>query len=83
MTKFSLALVAAVFLSLQALGQPLDCTQFRHNADGSWAPLSALSVTSTPYGGQIYVEPREFVAPELAKRLDRQCLPKGKMAPPR
>src|SRR5689334_5286438 len=72
MSKLIAGFLTALCLSLPAMGQPLDCSQFRRNADGSWTPISQLTVTSSPYGGQIYVGPRVFAGPELARRLNRQ-----------
>jgi hypothetical protein len=83
MTKLAVASLAVFCLSLPAIGQPLDCGQFRHNEDGSWTPISQLTVTSSPYGGQIYVGPTVFVGRDLAKKLNRQCLTKKKITRPR
>lgn len=82
MTKLTVAFLAVLCLSLPAIGQPLDCRQFRHNEDGSWTPIGQLTVTSTPYGGQIYVGPRAFVGPDLAQRLNQQCLTHRKATRP-
>jgi len=81
MTKLIAGFLTAFCLSLPAKGQPLDCTWFHHNEDGSWTPISQLTVTSSPYGGQIYVGPRAFAGPELARRLNQQCLTKRKIQP--
>ena len=62
MTKLAIALLTVFGMSVPAIGQPLDCSQFRHNEDGSWTPISQLTVTSSPYGGQIYVGPRDSSA---------------------
>ena len=80
--------LALVFLAIfcngpSALGQTLDCTQFRHNEDGSWTPISQLTVTSGAYGGQIYVGPRVFASIDLATKLNQQCLTNGKITGPR
>jgi hypothetical protein len=82
MTRFIGGFLTVFCLSLLAMGQPLDCRQFRHNEDGSWTPISQLTVTSSPYGGQIYVGPRVFASPDLAKRLNQQCLTKRKILDP-
>jgi hypothetical protein len=74
----ALAFLAIFCIGPSALGKTLDCTQFRHNEDGSWTPISMLTVTSSGYGGQIYVGPRVFVGIELATKLNRQCLPRRK-----
>jgi hypothetical protein len=83
MTKLAVALLAVFCLSPPAIGQPFDCRQFRHNEDGSWTPIGQLTVTTSPYGGQIYVGPRVFVGPDLAKKLNQQCLTKRKITRPR
>jgi len=83
MTKLIAAFVTVFCLSLPAIGQPLDCRQFRRNEDGSWTPISQLTVTSSPYGGQIYVGPRVFVGPDLAQKLNQHCLTKRKIPRPR
>jgi hypothetical protein len=83
MTKLAIALLTVFFMSVPAIGQPLDCSQFRHNEDGSWTPISQLTVTSSPYGGQIYVGPRVFVGIDLATKLNQQCLTDRKKAGPR
>ena len=83
MTKLAIALLTVLSMSIPAVGQTLDCTQFRHNEDGSWAPISQLTVTSSPYGGQIYVGPRVFVGIDLATKLNQQCLTDRKKAGPR
>jgi hypothetical protein len=82
MTKLVFVISTVICLSLPAMGQPLDCKQFRLNEDGSWTPLSQLTVTSSPYGGQIYVGPREFVGPDLAAKLNQQCLTNRKTTGP-
>ena len=74
MTKLAVALLIVFCMSVPAIGQPLDCSQFRHNEDGSWTPISQLTVTSSPYGGQIYVGPRVFAGIDLATKLNQQCL---------
>jgi hypothetical protein len=81
MAKLFAGFLTVFCLSLPAKGQPLDCSQFRHNEDGSWTPIGQLTVTTSPYGGQIYVGPRVFVGPDLAERLNRQCLAKRKIRP--
>ncbi len=82
MSKRTAGFLTVFCLSLPALGQPLDCSQYRHNKDGSWTPISQLTVTTSPYGGQIYAGPRVFVSPDLAQKLNRQCLTKRKMPRP-
>ncbi len=76
--RLALALLAIFYIGPSAQGQTLDCTQFRHNEDGSWTPISQLTVTSGAYGGQIYVGPRVFASVDLATKLNQQCLNKGK-----
>jgi hypothetical protein len=84
--RLALAFLAIFYIGPSALAQTLDCTQFRHNEDGSWTPISMLTVTGpgangatgSGYGGQIYVRPRVFVGIDLATKLNRQCLPRGK-----
>ncbi len=91
MRRLALAFLAIFGMGPSALGQTLDCTQFRHNEDGSWTPISMRTVTgpgangttSSGYGGQIYVGPRVFVGIDLATQLNRQCLTKGKITGPR
>ncbi len=86
MRKLALAVSAIFCIAPSALGQTLDCTQFRHNEDGSWTPISMLTVTSPGansatsggYGGQIYVGPRVFVGIDLTTKLNQQCLSKRK-----
>ena len=82
MTRLIGGFLKVFCLSLLAMGQPLDCRQFCHNEDGSWTSISQLTVTSSPYGGQIYVGPRVFAGPDLAKRLNQQCLTKRKIPRP-
>jgi hypothetical protein len=76
--RLALALLAIFCIGPSAKGQTLDCTQFRHNEDGSWTPIGQLTVTSGAYGGQIYVGPRVFASVGLATKLNQQCLNKGK-----
>jgi hypothetical protein len=83
MTKLGVAFLTVFCLSLPAIGQPLDCSQSRHNEDGSWTPISELTVTTSPYGGQIYVGPRVFVGNDLATKLNQQCLTNRKITGPR
>jgi hypothetical protein len=83
MTKLAIAFFSVFCISLPAIGQPLDCSQFRHNEDGSWTPISQLTVTSSPYGGQIYVGPRVLVGIDLATKLNQQCLTDRKITGPR
>jgi hypothetical protein len=91
MRRLALAVSAIFCIGPSALGQTLDCTQFRHNEDGSWTPISMLTVTgpgansatSGGYGGQIYVGPRVFVGIDLATKLNQQCLSKRKKTGPR
>ncbi len=83
MTKLAIAFLIVFCISLPAIGQPLDCSQFSHNEDGSWTPISQLTVTSSPYGGQIYVGPRVFVGINLATKLNQQCLTDRKITGPR
>jgi hypothetical protein len=78
MTKLAIALLTVFCMSVPAIGQPLDCSRFRHNEDGSWTPISKLTVTSSPYGGQIYV-----VGIDLATKLNQQCLTDRKKTGPR
>jgi len=80
--KLITGLLTLICLSLPAASQPLDCRQFHHNEDGSWTPIGQLTVSSSPYGGQIYVGPRVFVSSDLAQRLNRQCLTKKKISRP-
>src|ERR1700730_10333912 len=70
MTKLATVLLTVFCISVPAIGQTLDCSQFRHNEDGSWTPIGQLTVTSNPYGGQIYVGPRVFVGINLATKLE-------------
>jgi hypothetical protein len=79
MRSLALAFSAIFFIGPSALGQTFDCTQFRHNEDGSWTPISMLTVTGSAYGGQIYVGPRAFASKDLATRLNQQCLRHGKI----
>jgi len=83
MWRRALACSAIFCIRPSALGQTLDCTQFRHNEDGSWTPISMLTVTSSAYGGQIYVGPRVFASIDLATKLNQQCLSNGKITGPR
>jgi hypothetical protein len=83
MTRLALAFSAIFCIGPAALGQTVDCTQFRHNEDGSWSPISMLTVTSSAYGGQIYVGPRVFASKDLATKLNQQCLSNGKITGPR
>lgn len=91
MRRLALAFLAIFCIAPFARGQTLDCTQFRHNEDGSWTPTSMLTVTgpgangatSGGYGGQIYVGPRAFVSNDLATKLNRHCLTNGKITGPR
>jgi hypothetical protein len=83
MTKLANALLTVLSMSIPAVGQTLDCTQFRHNEDGSWAPISQLTVTSSPYGGQIYVGPRMLAGIDLTTKLNQQCLTDRKITRPR
>jgi len=83
MTKLAIALLTVFCMSVPAIGQLHDCSQFRHNEDGSWTPISQLTVTSSPYGGQIYVGPRVFVGIDLATKLNQQCLTDRKKTGPR
>jgi hypothetical protein len=76
--RLALALLAIFCIGPSAQGQTLDCIQFRHNEDGSWTPISQLTVTSGAYGGKIYVGPRVFASVDLAAKLNQQCLNKGK-----
>jgi hypothetical protein len=86
MRRLALAVSAIFCIGPSALGQTLDCTQFRHNEDGSWTPISMLTVTgpgansatSGGYGGQINVGPRVFVGIDLATKLNQQCLSNGR-----
>jgi hypothetical protein len=83
MRRLALAFSAIFCIGPAALGQTVDCTQFRHNEDGSWSPISMLTVTSSAYGGQIYVGPRAFASKDLATKLNQQCLSNGKRTGPR
>jgi hypothetical protein len=83
MRRLALAFLAIFCIGPSALGETLDCTQFRHNEDGSWTPISQLTVTSSAYGGQIYVGPRVFASIDVATKLNRQCLTNGKTTGPR
>jgi hypothetical protein len=83
MRRLVLTFLTFCCMGLSAPGQPLDCSQFRHNEDGSWTPISQLTVTSSPYGGQIYVGPRVVVGIDLATKLNQQCLPDRKITGPR
>jgi hypothetical protein len=83
MTNLAIALLTVFSMSVPAIGRPLDCSQFHHNEDGSWTPISQLTVTSSPYGGQIYVGPRVFVGIDLATKLNQQCLTDRKKTGPR
>jgi hypothetical protein len=91
MRRLALAFLAILCIGPTALGQTLDCTQFRHNEDGSWTPISMLTVTgpgangatSSGYAGEIYVGPRVFASIDLATKLNRQCLSNRKITGPR
>jgi hypothetical protein len=52
MGRLALAFSALFCIGSSALGQTLECSQFRHNQDGSWTPISLLTVTSGAYGDQ-------------------------------
>jgi hypothetical protein len=77
MRRLALAFSAIFCIGPSALGQTLDCTQFRHNEDGPWTPISMLTVTSSAYGGQIFVGPRAFASIDLATKLNQPCLSNG------
>jgi hypothetical protein len=49
-TNLAIALLTVFCMSVPAIGQPLDCSQFRHNEDSSWTPIGQLTVTSALCG---------------------------------
>ena len=83
MRRLALAFSAIFCIRLTALWQRRACTQFRPREDGWRTPISMLTVTSSAYGGQIYVGPRVFASKDLATKLNQQCLSNGKITGPR
>ena len=53
----------------------LACTDFRHDADGSWRPLHPVNVAGVPmWPGVSFREGNKINGLDVAARLDRQCL---------
>jgi hypothetical protein len=72
--------IALILLPIPANAQTpqIDCSQFRHNDDGSWSPLVPVRITGP--NGSVQIGPgvsfREgvaFMGIDLAALLDQQC----------
>ena len=84
MRRLVLAFLALCCMGLSAIGQPLDCSNFRHNEDGSWTPVRQFTITA-PNFRQMSMAPGMSFHPgvqlfgmDIATLLNQQCLPTGK-----
>lgn len=89
MKRLVLAFLAICGMGLSPLAQTIDCSNFRHNEDGSWTPVSQFTITNQN-GSQVSMGPGvsfrpgvQFSGIDLATLLNQQCLTDGKITAPR
>jgi hypothetical protein len=78
LVAFSLAMSLSIAGSAFAQQDHLTCADFQHNPDGSWTPLTAMTVNAPD--GQIEIGPGVSLAAglpilglDLAAKLDQNC----------
>lgn len=72
-------IIAAAFAQFGGPQQAQMCASFRHNLDGSWAPLAPMSLRS-PAGAMVRVSPgmsfkegASFMGWDIGHDLNQQC----------
>jgi hypothetical protein len=79
MLRLATGIFAVCLMALPALGQNINCSDFRYNGDESWSPIKEITFTSPL--GHISVGPGASFRPgvqfsdgvDLATLLNRQC----------
>jgi hypothetical protein len=78
LVAFSLATALSIASSAFAEQDDLTCADFQHNPDGSWTPLTAMTINAP--NGQIEIGPGvsltaglPILGLDLAAKLDENC----------
>jgi hypothetical protein len=80
MRRLVLIFLAFCCMGLSDLGQTFDCSNFRHNEDGSWTPLSQITIT-IQNGSRVSMGPGvsfrpgvQFSGIDIAELLNQKCI---------